>query len=81
MAVHVADSDVVALERQADRTASRFVGHGALAERLAVSTLAHDNDMFNVRLQYGLMENPNVPEAMEQTREQDLALTVQVILG
>jgi KUP system potassium uptake protein len=33
--------------------------------------------MFNVRLQYGFMEDPNVPEALEQAREQGLEIDTE----
>jgi KUP system potassium uptake protein len=46
------------------------VPHVPIAERLSVQPLGHS--MFNVRVQYGFMEDPNVPEALLQAREQGL---------
>ena len=40
--------------------------------RLTIDALGHD--MFNVRLQYGFMEDPDVPEALEQARQQGLVV-------
>jgi KUP system potassium uptake protein len=44
--------------------------HVAAAERVTVERL--DHDLFNVRVQYGFMENPDVPEALRQARAQGL---------
>jgi KUP system potassium uptake protein len=41
-------------------------------ERVSVEALGHD--LFNVRVQYGFMEDPNVPEALAQARDQGLPL-------
>jgi KUP system potassium uptake protein len=41
-------------------------------ERVSIERLPHD--LFNVRVQYGFMEDPDVPEALAQAREQGLAL-------
>jgi KUP system potassium uptake protein len=41
-------------------------------ERVSVSPLGHD--LFNVRVQYGFMEDPDVPAALLQARELGLAL-------
>jgi KUP system potassium uptake protein len=41
-------------------------------ERVSVEPLGYD--IFNVRVQYGFMDDPDVPEALEQARQQGLAL-------
>jgi KUP system potassium uptake protein len=41
-------------------------------ERVSVESLGHD--LFNVRLQYGFMEDPDVPAALRQAAGQGLAL-------
>ncbi len=41
-------------------------------ERVSVEPLGHD--LFNVRVQYGFMEDPDVPAALVQAREQGLPL-------
>ena len=41
-------------------------------ERVSIERLPHG--LFNVRVQYGFMEDPDVPEALAQAREQGLAL-------
>jgi KUP system potassium uptake protein len=41
-------------------------------ERVSVEPLGHD--LFNVRVQYGFMEDPDVPQALEQARQQGLVL-------
>jgi KUP system potassium uptake protein len=41
-------------------------------ERVSVEPLGHN--LFNVRVQYGFMEDPDVPQALEQARSQGLAL-------
>jgi KUP system potassium uptake protein len=46
------------------------VPHVPVAERLSVQPLGQS--LFNVRVQYGFMEDPNVPEALLQAREQGL---------
>ena len=46
------------------------VPHVPAEERVSVEPLGHD--LFNVRVQYGFMEDPNVPEALLQAREQGL---------
>jgi KUP system potassium uptake protein len=43
-------------------------------ERVSVESLGHD--LFNVRVQYGFMEDPDVPEALAQARDQGLVLDV-----
>ena len=48
------------------------VPHVPVPERLSVQPLGQS--MFNVRVQYGFMEDPNVPEALLQAREQGLHL-------
>jgi KUP system potassium uptake protein len=52
--------------------ATAQVPHVAPEERISVEPLGHD--LFNVRVQYGFMEDPNVPEALAQAREQGLAM-------
>ena len=46
--------------------------HLAPDERLSVEPLGYD--LFNVRVQYGFMEDPDVPAALLQAREQGLVL-------
>jgi KUP system potassium uptake protein len=41
-------------------------------ERVLVEPLGHD--LFNVRVQYGFMEDPDVPAALQQARDLGLAL-------
>ncbi len=47
--------------------------HIADNDRLAIEHLGHG--VFNVRVQYGFMEDPDVPAALAQAREQGLVLT------
>jgi KUP system potassium uptake protein len=46
--------------------------HVAPEERVSVEALGHH--LFNVRVQYGFMEDPDVPEALAQARKQGLVL-------
>jgi KUP system potassium uptake protein len=46
------------------------VPHVPVAERVSVQPLGES--LFNMRIQYGFMEDPNVPEALRQAREQGL---------
>jgi KUP system potassium uptake protein len=46
--------------------------HVAAEERLSVDSLPHH--LFNVRLQYGFMEDPNVPEALLLARDRGLPI-------
>jgi KUP system potassium uptake protein len=46
--------------------------HVAPEERVAIQSLGHD--LFNVRIQYGFMEDPNVPDALAQARRQGLEM-------
>jgi KUP system potassium uptake protein len=46
--------------------------HVARKDRVSVEPLGHD--VYNVRVQYGFMEDPDVPEALEQARQQGLVL-------
>jgi KUP system potassium uptake protein len=46
--------------------------HVPVEDRVSVESLGHD--LYNVRLQYGFMEDPDVPEALLQARTQGLAL-------
>jgi KUP system potassium uptake protein len=48
------------------------VPHVPEAERATVQHLGHD--LFNVRLQYGFMEDPDVPAALLQARQQGLMM-------
>ena len=48
------------------------VPHVPPDERVSMQPLGHD--LFNVRVQYGFMEDPNVPEALLQAREQGLPI-------
>jgi KUP system potassium uptake protein len=50
------------------------VPHVARADRISVQPLGHD--MFNVRLQYGFMEDPNVPEALLDASEKGLSVSL-----
>ena len=50
------------------------VPHVPADERLSVQPLGHS--LFNVRVQYGFMEDPNVPDALRQAR--DLGLTIDL---
>ncbi len=54
--------------------ATAQVPHVPADERVSVQPLGYD--MFNVRVQYGFMEDPNVPEALLQAR--DLGLTIDL---
>jgi KUP system potassium uptake protein len=49
--------------------------HVPVEERVTVEPLGHD--LFDVRVQYGFMEDPNVPEALLQARAQGLALDLE----
>ena len=46
--------------------------HVAAEQRVSVESLGHE--LFNVRVQYGFMEDPDVPDALAQAREQGLKL-------
>jgi len=46
--------------------------HVAPDERVSIEALGHD--LFNVRVQYGFMEDPNVPDALAQARAQGLTV-------
>jgi KUP system potassium uptake protein len=46
--------------------------HVSSEQRVSVEPLGYD--LFNVRVQYGFMEDPNVPAALQQAREQGLIL-------
>jgi KUP system potassium uptake protein len=48
------------------------VPHVPEKERVSVQPLGHQ--MFNVRVQYGFMEDPNVPEALRQAAAQGLPI-------
>ncbi len=52
--------------------ATAQVPHVSLVDRVHVQPLGHD--MFNARVQYGFMEDPNVPEALIQAQQQGLHL-------
>ena len=49
--------------------------HVAPEDRVSIESLPHD--LFNVRVQYGFMEDPDVPEALAQARERGLPLDVE----
>jgi KUP system potassium uptake protein len=49
--------------------------HVPVEERVSVEALAHD--LFNVRVQYGFMEDPDVPAALLQAREQGLVFDTE----
>jgi KUP system potassium uptake protein len=46
--------------------------HVAAEQRVSIEALGHD--MFNVRVQYGFMEDPNVPAALMQARDQGVPI-------
>jgi KUP system potassium uptake protein len=46
--------------------------HVPVADRVSVEDIGHE--LFNVRVQYGFMEDPDVPAALMQAREQGLPL-------
>jgi KUP system potassium uptake protein len=46
--------------------------HVAPEDRISVEPLGHD--LFNVRVQYGFMEDPDVPSALLQARQQGLSM-------
>jgi KUP system potassium uptake protein len=48
------------------------VPHVSAEERLTVERLG--NGVFNVRLRYGFMEDPNIPEALDEARRRGLQL-------
>ena len=48
--------------------------HVPLDERISVTALGHD--LFNVRVQYGFMEDPDVPEALTLARAHGLPLDI-----
>jgi KUP system potassium uptake protein len=52
--------------------------HVAEAERVSVESLGHD--LYNVRVQYGFMEDPHVPAALRQAREQGLRLSLDDVV-
>jgi KUP system potassium uptake protein len=49
--------------------------HVAPEQRVSVESLGHD--LFNVRVQYGFMEDPDVPEALRQAREQGVPIDAE----
>ena len=52
--------------------ATAQVPHVANDERVAVQPLGRE--MFNVRVQYGFMEDPNVPDSLLEARAQGLRI-------
>jgi KUP system potassium uptake protein len=48
------------------------IPHVADDDRVTIEPLGHD--LYNVRVQYGFMEDPDVPEALAQVREKGLRL-------
>src|SRR5688500_2319025 len=52
--------------------------HVAPAERLSIEALGHD--LYNIRLQYGFMEDPDVPQALLRAREQGLTLDLEDVV-
>jgi len=52
--------------------ATAQIPHVALEDRLSIEALGHG--LYNVRAQYGFMEDPDVPAALELAREQGLFL-------
>jgi KUP system potassium uptake protein len=52
--------------------ATAQVPHVPDEDRLSIQSLGHE--MFNVRVQYGFMEDPNVPEALLEARAQGLPI-------
>jgi KUP system potassium uptake protein len=55
--------------------ATAQVPHVGAGERIDVQSLGHN--LYNMRLQYGFMEDPNVPEALLAARERGLPLDVE----
>jgi KUP system potassium uptake protein len=55
--------------------ATAQVPHVPATERVSVQPLGYD--MFNVRVQYGFMEDPNVPAALLQGRAQGLHIDLE----
>jgi KUP system potassium uptake protein len=55
--------------------ATSQVPHVPANERVSVQPLGQS--LFNVRIQYGFMEDPNVPEALRQAREQGLHVDLE----
>jgi KUP system potassium uptake protein len=51
------------------------VPHVPPDERLSVQPLGHD--LFNVRLQYGFMDDPDVPQALAEARERGLEIDLE----
>ena len=51
------------------------VPHVPEDEQVEVVSLGHD--VFNVRVQYGFMQNPNVPDALVQARRKGLVMDVE----
>ena len=49
--------------------------HVSREDRVSIEPLGHD--LYNVRIQYGFMEDPDVPDALAQAREQGLELDVE----
>jgi KUP system potassium uptake protein len=54
--------------------ATAQVPHVPSEDRVTVEPLGHD--LYNMRVQYGFMEGPDVPEALAQARDQGLMLDV-----
>ena len=54
--------------------ATAQVPHVPSEDRVTVEPLGHD--LYNMRVQYGFMEDPDVPEALAQARDQGLMLDV-----
>ena len=52
--------------------ATAQIPHVAPEDRLSIEALGHG--LYNVRVQYGFMEDPDVPAALEQARERGLFL-------
>jgi len=55
--------------------ATAQVPHVSPEQRVAVQSLGHN--LFNVRVQYGFMDDPDVPAALLQAREQGLVLDLE----
>ena len=54
------------------------VPHVPPDERTSVQPLGHD--LFNVRMQYGFMEDPDVPEALKHARSQGLEIDTEDVI-
>jgi KUP system potassium uptake protein len=54
------------------------VPHVPADERISIQPFGHA--LFNVKVQYGFMEDPNVPEALDQARQQGLEVDTEDVI-